>query len=380
MNLATAIDPNLWAAVRRSYESHAWSNAILDSVHHLSDIVRAKSGLQSDGTALAGQALGGKYPKIRLNKLSTESDKNVQAGVEQLVRGLYQAVRNPRSHEKFEDSQRECDALIIFVDYLLSVIEHAKAAFSIEGVLSRITDENFVANKRYAELILADVPRTKKLDTLIAAFERRDTSDSSNQKYFVQACLSTLETDEQQQFFDVVSLHLRSSTDEGELRSVFQILEPAQWPLVAEADRMRSENRVIRCIKAGRYSQVKQRCTAGGMATWARGFFKAFTLKREIVEALHSALNSSVREQQDYVFKFFFSYLDVLTEEKLPRYWVSHIQEQLERGDSRYKQALQDFEIFGVEAWIDPFRKQLQDFKPNDQAIAFEDFDDDIPF
>ena len=148
MNLATEVNADLWAAVRRSYESQAWSNAILDAVHHFSDVIRAKSGLQSDGTALAGQALGGKEPKIRLNRLATESERNVQAGVEQIARGLYQAIRNPRSHERFEDSQRECDAIIVFVDYLLGVIGHARAAFSIDNILERVTDDNFVANKR----------------------------------------------------------------------------------------------------------------------------------------------------------------------------------------------------------------------------------------
>ncbi|MEA5125348.1 hypothetical protein [Xanthomonas floridensis] len=45
MNLATEVNPDLWAAVRRSYESQAWSNAILDAVHHFSDVIRAKDGL-----------------------------------------------------------------------------------------------------------------------------------------------------------------------------------------------------------------------------------------------------------------------------------------------------------------------------------------------
>lgn len=381
MNLATEIGAELWSAVRRSYESQAWSNAILDAIHHFSDVVRLKSGLQSDGTALAGQAFGGKEPKIRLSRLATESEKNIQAGVEQLVRGLYQAVRNPRSHERFEDTQRECDALIVFIDYLLGVTGHAKAAFSVDEVLSRITDENFVANKRYAELILVDVPRTKRLDTLIAAFEQRDSAKASKQKHFFQACIATLEDAERDQFFEVVSSDLRISTDERELRTVFQILEPAQWLLLSEADRMRSEDRVIRSIEAGRYSTQKQKCLSGGLATWANGFMTVFTLKREVMHALHTALSSNLLERQDYVFKFFFGLLAELAEAP-PPYLIRRIREGLDQGDARFRDAVESYQVFGPEAWVSPFQEHLDNFKSNDQALLFsDDFDDeDIPF
>src|SRR5437764_11655835 len=104
MNLETEINPELWQAIRRSYENGAYANAILDSIHFLSEAIRMKTGLQSDGTALAGQAFGGKSPKLRLNRLETESEQNIQHGVEQLLRGVYQALRNPRSHGRVDDT------------------------------------------------------------------------------------------------------------------------------------------------------------------------------------------------------------------------------------------------------------------------------------
>lgn len=380
MNIATEISPELWAAVRRSYEGQSWSNAILDAIHHFSDVVRTKSGLQSDGTALAGQAFGGKDPKIRLNRLATESDKNVQAGVEQIARGLYQAVRNPRSHERLEDSQNDCDAIVIFIDYLLRIIGHARAAFSIDNILARVLDESFVANKRYAELILAEVPKSKRLDTLVSIFEGRDTADSSRQLHFFQACISSLDAGEKDQFFEVLSSHLRSSVDEGELRSVFQILDASQWPLIGEADRMRSENRIIRNIETGRYSEAKGRCVAGGLATWARGFFKSFTLKREVLYALYTALSSGQRERENYVINFFFRHLDDLADAP-PIYLARHIRERLEEGDTRYKEALSYYEFMDTEAWITPFKKQLDEFKASELPAPPSDFDgDDIPF
>jgi uncharacterized protein (TIGR02391 family) len=100
MNLETEINQDLWRSIRRSYETRQWSNAILDAIYFLSDALRTKTGLQSDGAALVGQALGGKNPKLRLNRLQTESEQSFQSGVEQLLRGIYSAFRNPRSHER----------------------------------------------------------------------------------------------------------------------------------------------------------------------------------------------------------------------------------------------------------------------------------------
>ncbi len=380
MNLATHISSDLWNAVRRSYDAQAWSNAILDAVHHFSDAVRLKSGLQSDGTALAGQAFGGKDPKIKLNRLATESEKNIQAGIEQLVRGLYQAIRNPRSHERFEDSQKDCDSIIIFIEYLMGVIGHAKAAFSIDNVLSRINDESFVPNKRYADLILAEVPKNKRMDTLIAAFEQRDSRNASRQKFFFQAGVDALEESEREELFEVISTHLRSSADEGELRTVFQLLEPKQWLLISEADRMRSENRVIRSISMGRYSEKTDKCSAGGLATWAVGFFSSFSMKNEILQAIYSSLTSEVRERQDYVFKYFFRFINDLVNLP-PAYLIHHIRESLRKGDTRYKTALDHYEVFGPQSWATPFQEELDSFKANDDAIPPDDFiDDDIPF
>jgi uncharacterized protein (TIGR02391 family) len=379
MNLATRINSELWNSVRRNYETQAWTNAIQDAIYHFSDVLRAKSGLQSDGTALAGQALGGKDPKIKINRLTTESEKNIQAGIEQLVRGLYQAVRNPRSHERFEDSQKDCESVIVFVDFLLDQVGHAKSSFSIEATLARINDENFVANKRYAELILSEVPRAKRLDLLIAAFEQRHLGDCSRVKQFFQACLAELDDTEKMQFFSVVSSHLRGSNVDSELRTVFQLLEKDQWLLISEADRMRSENRVIRSIRSGRYDAANDKCLAGGLATWARKYFSNFTLKREAFNAIYDGLTSESRAQQDYMFQYMFLHLDDFSRAP-PTYFVKYVRDKLARGDQRYKDALEPLVEFDDDAWATAFKADLEAFQPSDEALPSAFVDDEIPF
>jgi hypothetical protein len=77
MNLQTHIRPELWLAVASTYQAGNYGPAIVDAMHYLSDILREKTGVDGDGTALAGQALGGDSPRLRLNKLQTETEYQV---------------------------------------------------------------------------------------------------------------------------------------------------------------------------------------------------------------------------------------------------------------------------------------------------------------
>ena len=135
MNLDTSLEPRLWEAVRANVETRKFTGAILDAIYLLSDVIRERSGLEGDGVSLVGLAFGGSSPKLMVNRLQTESDQNVQRGVEALLRGLYQAIRNPRSHGPTQDDERDATALLMFVDYLLRVVDKTRSPFSHNSIL-----------------------------------------------------------------------------------------------------------------------------------------------------------------------------------------------------------------------------------------------------
>jgi uncharacterized protein (TIGR02391 family) len=60
------------------------------------------------------ETLGGKTPRLKVNRLQTESEQNVQKGIEALLRGIYQAIRNPRSHGRHADEEKDMVAIILF--------------------------------------------------------------------------------------------------------------------------------------------------------------------------------------------------------------------------------------------------------------------------
>lgn len=133
MNIQTEINPELWKAVAQSYESGVYKSAILEAIHYLSDILREKASIDGDGVGLVSQALGGENPRLRINKFQTETEKSEQKGLEQLLRGIYQGIRNPRSHEGGEDDQNTANSIILFINYIAEVISKSKEPFSLHA-------------------------------------------------------------------------------------------------------------------------------------------------------------------------------------------------------------------------------------------------------
>jgi len=78
VNLQSTLTDDLWAAVETNYSGKNYTGAILDAIYFLSSLIREKTGLESDGVSLVGQAFGGALPKLKVNRLQTESERNTR--------------------------------------------------------------------------------------------------------------------------------------------------------------------------------------------------------------------------------------------------------------------------------------------------------------
>ncbi len=74
-------------------------HAILEAAKSVLDRMRLISGLSDDGTALVDKAFSLKSPHIALNSLRTETEKNQQNGLREIVNGMLHMVRNVTAHE-----------------------------------------------------------------------------------------------------------------------------------------------------------------------------------------------------------------------------------------------------------------------------------------
>jgi uncharacterized protein (TIGR02391 family) len=103
-------------------------HAILEATKSVADKIRSRTGLVSDGAALADAAFAGAKPKLALNRLVTDSEKSEQSGFCNLLKGVFGVFRNQTAHEpKITKTYTEQDALdlLTLVSYLHRRIDSA---------------------------------------------------------------------------------------------------------------------------------------------------------------------------------------------------------------------------------------------------------------
>jgi uncharacterized protein (TIGR02391 family) len=108
---------------------------VFEATKSIFDRIREITGLTSDGSDLIDEAFSfskGPYiPYLALNKLETESEKSEQRGFMNLIKGVYGAFKNPKSHDvKIKWIMKEDDVLDTLS--LISMI-HRKIDLVIEA-------------------------------------------------------------------------------------------------------------------------------------------------------------------------------------------------------------------------------------------------------
>lgn len=376
MGLETRIDARLWEAIQNSHESRNYTGAILDALYFLSNLIRERTGLESDGVALAGQAFGGKSPKLKVNKLQSESDWNVQRGVEQLLRGIYQGIRNPRSHEKHADTPQDAEAIILFTNYLVKTIDKSRSPFTKIAFLKRVFDPDFFEDERYAKLLVDEIPLKTRLEVFIDVYRQKETGDWKKLRCFATALLAKLREEDLPQVYEIVSEELKHTDSDYTIISILQIIPSNCWEHFEEIARLRIENKLIQSIKEG-YVGSEGKCYRGILGTWVTRIGEHFLLKDQLIDCLLSKLQSS-EGHQNYVFKFMFGYLKHLLDPP-SKLAISVIASELKKGNKRFYDGLtHTMELYGPKSWKIPFKDLYENFveaKPTPEDSA-----DDIPF
>lgn len=360
MNLQTHIKNELWLSIQSTYEARNYSHAIVDAMHYLSNVLRDKTGVDGDGKSLVGQALGGDSPRLRINKLQTETEKNEQQGLESILRGMYQAIRNPRSHEQIEDKQETADSIIYFINYLLSVIERSEEPFVISRFMKRVFDPDFYKSQQYAELLVEEVPTNKKFDVLVAIYRDKLNGDIYNIGLIIQALIGKLSEDQVKQFVVIVSDEFATITDEKEFRYNLHLFPSSLWEQLQEISRLRAENRVLKAIKEGEAEEDK--CRRGALATWARGHFRFFKLKEQIGITLAEKLESNDISSQYFVTEYFLAQLPevVLSTYRIQR-CIKAISNSIRNGNTTIRNSLVENIHSLPEDWQKKFVESLKD-------------------
>jgi uncharacterized protein (TIGR02391 family) len=375
LNLETKITSELWASIRTNYDKRDFTGAILDAFHFLSDLIRKKSGAEGDGAALIGSAFGGASPKIKLNKLQTESEQSIQRGMEMTLRGMYQTFRNPRSHEKFSDTDEDAQVIIVFIGYMVRQLDLAKSQFSREDFLKRVMDPDFFPDPRYSDLVVSEIPAGQLLEVFLDIYRVKTTGKIENLRYFFNSLLPKLNIDQLEQAYEVISEELKTADDETTIRYIVGSLGAQCWENIHEAARLRIEHRLIKSIKEGRHDAKRGRTLDGSLGTWITCIFRKMLLKQEALKAIYSALSSKNTERENYVFKYLLT-SSIALSEHTPFGYDELFTQKIAEGDERFYDAVIIGDFWSMQS--SNLEEAINSFTP--ALPTYDSFDDEVPF
>ncbi len=269
MIIKNEIDTDLWEVIQKNYESENYTGAILDAIFKLTDVIRNKTGLEGDGASLIGQAFGGSNPRIKLNKLQTDSEKDIQRGIQEILRGIYTGIRNPRSHDTMKDSQLTCDSIIVFINYLLQMIDKSKLSFDEKEYLKRVFDPYYVKTEKYSDLLVQEIPKRQRGDIAIQVILQRNDGNIHSVGLFFKALLQQLEPSELSRVFKVIDNELKTTQDESDIRYLVHMCPGEFWPQIEQTVRMRTETILYEDFSKASYNEKIGKCVGhGNLATW----------------------------------------------------------------------------------------------------------------
>lgn len=95
------VHPDVLRFCRAELVRNNYFHAVLEATKSVADKIRQRTGLNSDGAALVDEAFAlGKtgIPALAFNSLRTETERNEQTGMMNLMKGMFSAFRNPTAH------------------------------------------------------------------------------------------------------------------------------------------------------------------------------------------------------------------------------------------------------------------------------------------
>jgi uncharacterized protein (TIGR02391 family) len=121
-----ALHPQIAWAASDLYRDGHYANAVEASVKALNELVRLRSGLESDGVSLMQKAFSANNPVLKFNDLSDQSDHDEQVGFMMMFSGAVSGLRNPRSHGFIHDDAERALEFIAFVSLLAKLLDETK--------------------------------------------------------------------------------------------------------------------------------------------------------------------------------------------------------------------------------------------------------------
>lgn len=121
------LHPVVYQHAFHHYLNGHYRDAVLNAMVAVFDLLRSRTKLDLDGSALATQALSLDKPLLILSELTSESGRNDQKGFMQILSGAFIGVRNPKAHSLEHDlNARVAAEYLVFASLLARRVHEAK--------------------------------------------------------------------------------------------------------------------------------------------------------------------------------------------------------------------------------------------------------------
>ena len=280
-------------AIKSHYNNKDYTEVVRDALLCMTTEIRKKSNLtDDDGVDLINKAFSEKSPLIKINKLSTTTEKNKQAGIRDLSKGLIEYFRNPMSHSKQAYSKRVADAILVLLDdVILNEIIDSKSINSIEDWFYEISNELFPNTERYAISLVSTIPENKRLDLSIMLYQNRNQLTKSKDK-IINEMLKTLKKEEFKEYCDIIEKDLFGKIDEDKIISLLKFITEATWNNFSELTKTKLEDlilentKMLEIIDYEDYLEGYIHSESGTLLIHCKNIFDLFSNKNEIIDIL----------------------------------------------------------------------------------------------
>ena len=237
-------------AIKSHYNNKDYTEVVRDALLCMATEIRKKSDLaDDDGVDLINKAFSEKNPLIKINKLSTTTEKNKQAGIRDLSKGLIEYFRNPMSHSKQTYSKRIADAILVLLDdVILDEIMDSRSINSIEDWFLEISNDLFPNTERYATNLVTTIPENKRLDLSVLLYQNRDKLTKSKDKV-INELLKNLKPEEFKEYCEVIEKDLFGKIDENQIISLLKFITEAIWTNFSELTKTKLEDFILENTK-----------------------------------------------------------------------------------------------------------------------------------
>lgn len=118
------LHPAVLSASYGHFRAGRYRDAVVNSVIAVFDLIRERTKLDKDGNDLVGRAFSLEDPHIIVASLDTESGRNQQKGLMQLLTGAYQGLRSPAAHSlRMPVTQQDAARQLILSSFLAARVE-----------------------------------------------------------------------------------------------------------------------------------------------------------------------------------------------------------------------------------------------------------------